>query len=318
MNMLLYRGEKFNANFFHNAGVDIDHSFLFSSTTHGNTLLVSEMNYEYAKSKFKKGKVKFYSKKAIEEIKKLSKKSEPVGLDYPSISAFMFLKLRREFKTEDISEKLNSLRAVKKPAEISTMKKAAALTRKLISNAGNNPAQTDGKTANQFLLSLFKEGVSPAFSPIVASGANSSFPHSIPTPKKMQSPLLFDAGVRLNYFNADITRCFRLSKEQKGVYEKLQSIFHSIQDEVPNLRTGKDLALFTKKCYLKENLPHPPHSIGHGVGLEVHEKPSLSIHSKDLLKGAVFTLEPSVYFPGKFGLRYEDMLYFDGKKARVL
>ncbi len=318
MNTLLYRGEKFNANFFHNAGVDIDHSFFLASPTHVNTLLVPEMNYEYAKSKFKKGEVKFYSRKAIDEIKSVFKKSEQVGLDYPSISASMFLKLKKEFKTKDVSEELNSMRAVKKPAEISTMKKAAALTRKLILNSGNDPAQTDEKTANQFLLSLFKEGVSPAFSPIVASGVNSSFPHSIPTPKKMQSPLLFDAGVRLNYFNADITRCFRLSKEQKRIYEKLQNIFHSILDEVQNLRTGRELALFTKKLYIRENLPHPPHSVGHGVGLEVHEKPSLSIHSKDILKGAVFTLEPSVYFPGKFGLRYEDMVYFDGKKAKVL
>lgn len=318
MNMLLYRGEKFNANFFHAAGVDIDHSFLLSSPSRGEILLVPEMNYEYAKSKFKKGGVKFYSKKAIEEIRKVFKKSEPIGLDYPSISASMFLKLGREFRAKDISEKLTAARAVKKPAEIALMKKAAALTRKLISDAGNNPAQTEEKTANKFLLSLMKAGASPAFSPIVASGANSSFPHSIPTRKKISSPLLIDAGARISNYNADITRCFLLSKEQKAIYEKLQSIFHSIQDELPGLRTGKELALFTKKLYAREKLPHPPHSVGHGVGLEVHEKPSLSVRSRDLLKGAVFTLEPSVYFPGKFGLRFEDMVYFDGKKARVL
>lgn len=318
MSLLLYRGEKFNANFFHETGADIDHSFFLSSPSGEKTLLVSEMNYEYAKSKFRKGKVKFYSKKAIDEIKKILRKKATVELDYPSISAAMFLRLRKEFKTKDVSEKLAVARIQKTPAELSTMKKAAALTRKLIAAAGNDPENTDEKTASKFLLSLFKAGSSPAFSPIVASGANSSFPHSIPTPKKMQSPLLFDAGARLSYYNADITRCFRLSKEQKIIYEQLQSIFHSIQDEVPNLRTGRDLALFTQKCYKSENLPHPPHAVGHGVGLEVHEKPSLSIHSKDKLKGAVFTIEPSVYFPGKFGLRYEDMLHFDGKKARVL
>ena len=83
-------------------------------------------------------------------------------------------------------------------------------------------------------------------------------------------------------------------------------------------QTGGELAKFARILYKKEGLTHPPHSIGHGIGLEVHEKPSLSISSKDKLEGATFAIEPSVYFTGKYGLRYENVVHFDGKKARVL
>ncbi|MEM4272188.1 MAG: M24 family metallopeptidase [Candidatus Bilamarchaeaceae archaeon] len=318
MNMLLYRGEKFNANFFHNSGVDIDHSFFLFSTARGKALLVPEMNCEYAKSKFRSGEVISYSKQPIAEIKKFFGREGQVCLDYASIPASLFLHLKRRFSTRDISGKLTSARAIKTPKERALIGKAAALARRLISNVGNSPEKTDQKTSNKLLIALLKSGVSPAFSPIIASGAESSYPHSTPTAKKTQSPLLIDAGVRLRCYNSDITRCFQLSREQKMAYEKLQNIFHLLLDEIPNLQTGGELALFARECYKRENLPYPPHSIGHGVGLDVHERPSLSSRSKDNLKGSVFTLEPSVYFPRKFGLRYEDIAYFDGKKARIL
>ena len=130
--------------------------------------------------------------------------------------------------------------------------------------------------------------------------------------------MIFDYGVRINHYNSDMTRCTFLSREAEKIYLSLKRIANGILDELPNLKTGGDLASFSKILYKKEGLPYPPHSIGHGIGLEVHEKPSLSPTSKDLLYNTVFAIEPAVYFPGKFGLRYENVIYFDGKKAKVL
>ena len=317
MNWLLYRGEKFNANFFYQSGVDIDHSFLIISREK-RVLLVPEMNKEYAESLFS-GEVIAYSKNPLESISKILKKSETLGLDFRSLSAAFYARLSKSYKkTKDISEELAEERSLKGKKEISIMKKAAKLSKKIIGAAGEHPEPTEKETAKELIISTYSAGAEPAFKPIVSSGESTSYPHSTPTKKKIGSPLLIDYGTRLDKYNSDITRCFFLSREQTKIYDKLKRISASILDQIPNLETGAELAKLAKALYKKEGLQHPPHSIGHGIGLEVHEKPSFFLKSKDSLVGATFAIEPSVYFKGEYGLRHENVVYFDGKKATVL
>jgi len=317
MNWLLYRGEKFNANFFYHAGVDIDHSFLLAGKEQ-RLLLVPQMNKESAEASFE-GEVLSYGKNPIRTITQTLKRTQTLGLDLRSLSAFLYLQIAKEYKkTKDISSELLTSRSIKGKKEINLMKKAARLSKKIIESAGEFPEPTEKETAAELFLSTYSAGAKPAFTPIVAAGKNSSMPHSSPTKKKIDSPLLIDYGTRINYYNSDMTRCTFLSKEQEKIYKRLKRIAKRIIDEVPNLETGGALANFSKILYKKEGLPYPPHSIGHGIGLEVHEKPSLSPNSKDRLAGATFAIEPAVYFPGEFGLRYENVVYFDGKKVRVL
>ncbi len=317
MNWLLYRGEKFNANFFYQSGVDIDHSFLLISRER-RVLLVPEMNKEYTGSIFN-GEVISYGKKPFESIAKILKKSEVVGMDFRSLPASTYLKLANHYrKTKDISEELAEERSMKGKKEISIMKKAANLSKTIIDAAGEHPEPTEKETAKELIISTYSAGAEPAFKPIVASGANASYPHSTPTSTKVSGPLMIDYGTRLDKYNSDITRCFFLSREQSKIYNKLKHISTSILDQLPNLETGGELAKLAKALYKKEGLQHPPHSIGHGIGLEVHEKPSFSLKSKDSLVGATFAIEPSVYFKGEYGLRHENVVYFDGKKATIL
>ena len=317
MNWLLYRGEKFNANFYYQSGVDIDHSFLLAGKEQ-RVLLTPEMNREAAEASFE-GEVIVYGKNPLRNITETIKRTELLGLDLHSLPALLYLRIAKEFKkTKDISIELLTARSIKGKKEIKLMKRAARLSKKIIASAGEFPEPTEKETAAELILSTYSAGAKPAFTPIVACGENSSKPHSNPTKKKIKSPLLIDYGTRFNYYNSDMTRCTFLSKEQEKIYRALKRIAKRIIEEVPKLKTGGDLANFSKILYKKEGLLYPPHSIGHGIGLDVHEKPSLSPNSKDLLKGTVFALEPAVYFPGEFGLRYENVIHFDGKKARVL
>ncbi|MCP4648174.1 MAG: M24 family metallopeptidase [bacterium] len=317
MNWILHRGEKFNANFFYQSGVDIDHSFLLISKER-RVLLVSEMNKEYAESLFS-GEVISYSKNPSESISKILKKSEVLGLDFRSLPSALYVRLSKDYKkTKDISEELAEARSMKGKKEISIMKKATKLSKTIIDAAGEHPESTEKETAKELILSTYSAGAGPAFKPIVSSGKHTSYPHSIPTKKKLSSPLLIDYGTRMDKYNSDITRCFLLSREQKKIYNKLKRISSSLIDQIPNLETGAEFAKLAKVLYKKEGLQHPPHSIGHGIGLEVHEKPSFSLKSKDSLVGATFTIEPSVYFKGEYGLRHENVVYFDGKKATFL
>jgi Xaa-Pro aminopeptidase len=316
MSLLLYRGEEFNPNFYYHSGVDIDHAF-FLKMKSKTLLLVPEMNREYAES-VSAHEVLSYGKKPLATLKSLLGASAPLRLDMRSLRASLHLKLSKIFRTKDASDELAFYRSIKRKDEISLLKKASALSKKLIRKAGRTPENTEAKTASSMVAQTYMQNSSPAFSPIVASGKNSSYPHSTPTKKRISSPLMIDYGATHEKYCGDITRCFRLDGEQGKNYAKLKRISALITDEIPNLRTGSEISALSIKLYKKEELPYPPHGIGHGIGLEVHERPSLSSHSRDSIINSAFTIEPSVYFAGKYGLRYENTIHFDGKKARVL
>jgi len=317
MNWLLYRGEKFNPNFFYQSGVDIDHSFLLVGKER-RMLLVPEMNKLAAEAAFE-GEVIAYRKKPLKLASEILKKSVTLGLDLNSLCASCYLQITREFKkTKDISKELSDMRRVKGKKEVTLIKKAAKLSRTIIDAACEYPEPTEEQTARELLVSTYAAGAEYAFKPIVASAQNSAKPHSTPTNARITNPLLIDYGTRINHYNSDTTRCSLLTREQEKIYKKLKRISARIIDEVPNFKTGGDLGKFTQILYKKEGLIHPPHCIGHGIGLAVHESPSLAPSSKDLLAGATFAIEPAVYFPGEYGLRYENVVYFDGKRARIL
>ena len=131
---------------------------------------------------------------------------------------------------------------------------------------------------------------------------------------------MIDYGVRYEHYCADLTRCFILDKDNSKTkeYEKLQDICYEIVDSLPNLRTGKDVAKLSEKLIAKAKFPKLIHSIGHGVGLDVHELPRLGMKSKDrITAGAMLAIEPAFY--GKnYGMRFEETICFNGKRARIL
>ena len=163
-----------------------------------------------------------------------------------------------------------------------------------------------------------KGGECSAFNTIVASGRNSSIPHAVPSNKKLDAGdfVLFDMGTVVNGYASDMTRTVILGKassKQKKMYKlvleaqtaAIDSISSGIKcSEVYN----KALNVFEKAGYGKNFI----HSLGHGVGLEVHETPRLSHNTRTKLKeNFVITIEPGIYFPGWGGIRIEDMVVVD-------
>ncbi|MEW5996133.1 MAG: M24 family metallopeptidase [Candidatus Micrarchaeota archaeon] len=315
--LLLARGDRFNANFFYHSGVDIDNSF-FIKDGEERTLLVSRMNKEYAEEKFI-GEVIAFEKDPLKEIEKLSR-GRKIETDFRGISAYFFSKICSFAKPVDVSEQLAKARVRKSAGELLLMRQAARAGKAIIELGKDSFGKTEQQLSSRLYSETYREGLRPAFRPIVASGRNSSFPHCEPTDEKISGLCLVDYGVSSRRYYSDLTRVFfekRDAKKEK-IYAQLKRILAQIVDEIPNLSVGSDIAHLAEKLYRKERLPFPPHSIGHGIGLEVHELPSLSKKSKDPLEGATFTLEPSVYYSGEFGLRYEEVIHYNGKKAQVL
>lgn len=312
--LLLYRDEHFNANFYHHSGVDIDHSFLIVSGD-AKTLLVPRMNLKAAKEEFNGAVVPY--RDALPELRKLLK-GKRVGVDGSSIGFALTEHLKKFCRPENVSEHLLQRRMQKSADEAGKIRKAVEITKEIILSLDISRGRSEADIKKQLLVATLDRGLDSAFKPIVAADRNSSFPHYRTGSAKVREMVLVDYGVRYENYSADVTRCFFLGGgRKKETYMKLKDIFDRIIEKLPELETGGDLARFSAGLFKKEGLPELPHSIGHGIGLEVHEFPRMSAKFRDKLAGAAFAIEPSAYFDD-FGCRYEDDIYFDGKKAIVL
>ena len=153
------------------------------------------------------------------------------------------------------------------------------------------------------------EGVS--FETIVASGENTSKPHAVPTDRKIQEKdiITIDMGCKVNGYCSDMTRTFfvgEILEEVKPIYDLvLKNQVQTMQD----FKDGVSTRLLTKMVENDFKLHNYDliHSLGHGVGLEIHEAPYVGYKIDIPLKeNMVVTNEPGIYIPGKFGVRIED------------
>lgn len=166
---------------------------------------------------------------------------------------------------------------------------------------------------------------SAAFEIIVASGSNSSFPHHRTGQRKMRNnePVLIDLGVDYLGYKSDLTRIFFLGKINFSV-RRIYDIVVSAQSQAfktikPGVRIEQVDASARRYISEKGFGKRFTHNLGHGVGLEVHEGPRISPKAKTKLeKGMVFTLEPAIYLPNKFGIRIEDMVLVTKDGAQLI
>ncbi|WP_444684012.1 M24 family metallopeptidase [Alkalicoccus luteus] len=211
---------------------------------------------------------------------------------------------------------LTGSRLVKAPDEQELLKEAAALADKGIS-AGINALQegvTEVEVVAAIEYSLKKQGVREmSFQPMVLFGGNGGDPHGVPgtAPLKKGDSVLFDLGVMWKGYASDITRTVFFGEpddESRRVYETVRSALEqALKAAVPGETIGTldhaARSVIEEAGYGE----YFPHRIGHGLGIEVHELPSMHADNTDLLKpGMTFTIEPGIYIPGKIGVRIED------------
>jgi Xaa-Pro aminopeptidase len=315
MQLLLYQGEESDPNFYYHAGLDIDHSMLVCVGGR-RTLFVSRMNEALARAAFR-GEVVVFD----DALKALSKRlgGKKVLFDADSLNARMFSRLSRICRLKDHSLELLRMRSVKKPHEVSVIRTAARRTKELLDSLDFGKAKTELGLRKQLMVATAEAGLEPAFDPVISTGSNTAYPHHEASERKLGPLVMVDYGLMYGHYRSDITRCFIRDGDakKKAQYEELQGICRSIVDELPDLRRGKDVAAFSAKLIKRAGFPELIHSIGHGVGLEIHELPRLGSKSDDRIAGTVLAIEPAFYLR-HYGMRYEETVYFDGKRARIL
>jgi len=202
----------------------------------------------------------------------------------------------------------------------SSIKKACEIDDNVFNEIVENFHFKTEKEVADFILKRFKElGLKQAFPPIVAN--NNWEVHPKPRKRKLQRGfLILDFGCKVNGYCSDMTRTIFLgepSPAEKRLYALvLRCQMHSLKDICIGMRY-RDLDKNARKM-LKHYRKYFVHSLGHGVGRKVHEKPVISRSSNDVcMENEFITIEPGIYIPGKFGIRIEDTLFI-GKKIGLL
>lgn len=254
-----------------------------------------------------------------------------LGVDTSSSVAFV-RGLRRVLRKAGIQVHplripVDSLRLVKDAIELARIRDAVAIADATFQHIQRlfQPEVSEWDIAMEIDFYIRRQGAYPAFETIVASGPNSALPHARPTERRLQRGdfVTVDFGARYNGYCSDITRTVVIGKatpEQKRVYfAVLEALERSISAIRPG-RRGKQIDAVARKALEKHGLrEYFGHSLGHSLGLAVHDGRGFSPREKGVLEaGMVLTVEPGVYIPGFGGVRIEQDVLVTESGCEVL
>jgi Xaa-Pro aminopeptidase len=188
----------------------------------------------------------------------------------------------------------------------------------------------EGRTERELALALEQDmrlrgAQEPSFDSIIAGGAHGALPHATPRDVKLERGQLvvIDWGARYGGYCSDCTRTVAIGEPGQAAREAYELVLGAQQAGLDEVRAGGDGKAIDKAVrdiiYGAGHEGHYGHGLGHGVGLEIHEAPTLSPRSEDTLSaGSVVTVEPGVYIPGELGIRIEDLLVVTDADPRIL
>ena len=255
-------------------------------------------------------------------------KDNKIGIDVESTATTFYSQLMNKMEIIDISKDISITRAIKDSEELELIKKAGEITTAAMKIAQEKILSSEiseKQLAGLIDMTMRTEGAEDyAFPSIVAFAENSAFPHHVPTDKVIRNGQngIIDIGAKYEKYCFDSTRTFTKGNndEIRKIYEiVLQAQLEAI-DMVSEGVKASEIDLTARKIIEKAGYgQYFIHSTGHGVGIEVHEYPSISQTSDaELKENMVITVEPGIYLKGKFGIRIEDTLIVTKRKPIVL
>lgn len=254
-----------------------------------------------------------------------------LGVEEDDLTVAKFKKFKKiskskngKIKFTDTSGEIENKRETKTEKEIQLIKKSQRINEKVFAEIKKIVQVLQGRSSTISEMDLawkikelaHKHGADDiAFDPIVAFGKNSAIPHHQPgkTRLKKQDVTLIDMGVKYKGYCSDMTRTIlprKPSPQQKEIYN---IVLTAQKEAIKKIRagiTGKRADSYSRSIIEKAGYgDYYEHAGGHGIGIDIHESPSLSEnYTKKLKKNSVITIEPGIYIPGKFGVRIEDMV----------
>ncbi|MBQ8320210.1 MAG: aminopeptidase P family protein [Clostridia bacterium] len=250
-----------------------------------------------------------------------------VSFDWTAHSEHVTLE-KAGVKTQNIDEKFAEAMGVKNEWEIENISLACKIAEraflKLLPEIKEGMTEAEvAALLEYYMRTLGAQGTS--FATIVAFGAHAAVPHheTGETKLKFGDEILIDFGCKVNGYCSDITRTFLFGDDQKHgefkkAYAAVLAAHELVKERAKSGMTGAEVDAIARE-YLKERGYGElfTHSLGHGIGLNIHEYPSVSPKgTTPLTDGMVFSDEPGVYVKGEYGIRIEDTVTFEKGKVK--
>jgi Xaa-Pro aminopeptidase len=227
-----------------------------------------------------------------------------------------------------VEDMIVGFRNIKDEHEIGLIEQALAIAERSFEalKARLRVGMTENDMAGLLVYEMRRRGAAnAAFDPIVAAGSNGSLPHYRPDSVKLQNnaSVLVDWGAQFKGYRCDLTRMIFIGRVPGKIMEIYQVVLAAQMAAIAAIRpgrTGRQIDQIARSIIAKAGYAKAfEHSLGHGIGRDIHEQLSLSSRSKVILQpGMVLTVEPGIYLPGLGGVRIEDDVLVTPTGHRVL
>lgn len=265
-------------------------------------------------------------KKFVPEVERLLKlhKAKNMAIESRHMTVSMLNNMKNNFRdieiidTDVLSNAIDNLRITKDDEELFCIQKAQEIAENAFDNILKfiKPGVTEREIALELDRLMMVGGAEAvSFDTIALTGENTSMPHGVPTDRKVREGefVLMDFGAVYNGYHSDMTRTVCVGEPSAEMAEVYNIVLKAQETALKAAKagvTGQNLDMIARRVINDAGYgEYFGHSLGHGVGLEIHEKPNASsANKKELNAGAVVTIEPGIYIAGKFGVRIEDFV----------
>lgn len=310
------------ANSFYLSGFPCSNSLV--AITHSTAVFLTDFRYLEKAEKQLAGRfgVRRCAQNLTDDLGEILRQSRPKRIGFEgSVAYSMFLGFQKaagKRRLVEASGVLRTVRAVKDADEIRFIARnqriAQAALRETLAHVHQGTTEAELRLCVR--QELEKRGADEAFDTIVAAGRASSQPHAVAGSRRVRDGqyLLFDLGARRDHYHSDMTRTYLIGERASAKHREIYRVVLEAQEAaLSKIRAGvecRDIDTAAREVIAEAGYgDHFGHGLGHGVGLEIHEAPSLSQRSADVLReGMIVTVEPGIYVPHFGGVRIEDLV----------
>lgn len=294
--------------------------------------LLTDPRYEdAAKRVWPEDQIFIYSGSGREKTKQFLKQlvGGTIGVEARSLNIETFRFLAQELTLEPVVGLVEQLRIIKEPEEVTALERSISLNHQVMRRAPDMliPGTSEIDVSWEVEKTFREIGASElSFPSIVAVGPNAALPHHIPGHDVVvrNSLVLIDCGGRFENYCSDQTRTFWAGDTVHDRFTRTREYVQEAQNKaIDHIRPGVAFAeayKVARNCFASHSVEARfTHALGHGIGLETHEPPSIGPSTQGVFKtGMVVTVEPGLYYPDWGGVRWEFMIHVTEDGARIL